>query len=425
VTNTGLGKTTAITNAQTWSDYDVNITVLGPLGIDSWIWADRDVNIINNSLASGNTTTIAGTVWGGNDIRIYNNGGISSNLDVMADLLSDGSWDGYSFIDIYSGGNGHLSNITNSAAGGDMDVYFAGLQASLRGAIDIDDQLYYGAPYATTKFHTSASMTAPFMTLEVLNLRGVQDDGSAYTDALQKPGVQVFGDFIDVIAYGSVNSPIEGNTNWLLNDLGIAPITPGFPVQLDISAIGGGFQAINLSVDGDVGLTSGLTTTPFSTVGLTGSVLLPPPLIANGGSQLIVQATGDMDVWGTAGPLWPLAPFAFQFPGGIVLKALGYLSVNTPIYNAWTTVAQPWQGIFLESDFIIDGGYKALNGNSWVNYSSAPVTGAATAYQITNPAPGVFGFVISPEAVHNNTYSRVVVGGAICTQPAPPWVPGC
>ena len=388
LTNTGLGKTTTIDNGAIFADLDVNVTVVGPLDIDSWIWPDRDANMTNNSLAAGNTTTIAGLLWAGNDIRIYNNGGISSNLDVMADVLAIGYADGYSFIDIYSGGNGHLSNITNGSAGGDMDVYFAGLQASLRGAIDINDALYYGAPYATTKFHTSASIMAPFMTLEVLNLRGVQDDGSAYTDVLQKPGVQIFGDFIDVIAYGSVNSPIAGNTNWLLNDLGMAPVTAGFPVQLDISAIGGGFQAINLSVDGDVGLTSGMTTTPFSVVGLTGSVLLPPPLIANGGSQLIVQATGDMDVWGTAGPFFPLTPFAFQFPGGVVLKAGGYLSQNAPIYNAWTTVAQPWQGIFLESDTIIAGGFQATNGNSWVNYSSAPVTGPSTVYQITNPARG-------------------------------------
>jgi hypothetical protein len=267
-------------------------------------------------------------------------------------------------------------------------------------------------------------ITAPSVFLEVLNFKGVQDGGAAYTDEAQKPAAQIFSNNVEVVAYGSVNSPIAGSTNWLQNSMWIEAQAPGNPVFLDYSAVGGGFQALNFGVTGDAIVTSGSTLTPFALVGLSQGVIIPPFLVANGGSQLIIQATGNMDVVGPV-PIPGLLPGGLQFPGGVVLKADGYLSVNTPIFNAWTATAQPWQGVFLESPQIIAGSYFAVNGNSWVNYSSVPVTGPGTTYRITNPSPGQYAFVLAPEAVHHNTYSRVVVGGVICTAVAPPWVPGC
>ena len=123
-----------------------------------------------------------------------------------------------------------------------------------------------------------------------------------------------------------------------------------------------------------------------------------------------------------------LAPNAFEFPGGLVFKAGGYISQNVPIYNAWTTSAVPFQGIFFEAPTIITSSYQATNSNSWVNYSSTPLTGPSTAYIITQPAPTLWQFVNYPTAIHNNTYSKELAGNPPCSAPwAPPYVasPSC
>ena len=39
----------------------------------------------------------------------------------------------------------------------------------------------------------------------------------------------------------------------------VVPLTPGIPVSLSISAVGGGFQAINLGIHGRLVVDSGLT----------------------------------------------------------------------------------------------------------------------------------------------------------------------
>ncbi len=193
---------------------------------------------------------------------------------------------------------------------------------------------------------------------------------------------------------------------------------------LNFSAIGGGFQAINLGITGDAFVSSGLTRTPFDTVGFTSSVLLPPPLVANGGSSLILQATGNMDIVGNGAPFL-FAPNAFEFPGGAVFIAGGILTSQVPIYNAWTTNALQFQGIFKEAPTIIDNSYNATNTNSWVNYSTYPVTGPGNAYRIVQSVPGLFQFVLDPLIVHKNTYTAVLFGTPTnyCPGGFPPYCP--
>ncbi len=70
-----------------------------------------------------------------------------------------------------------------------------------------------------------------------------------------------------------------------------------------------------------------------------------------------------------------------------------------------------FQGIFKEGTTIVDNSYNATNTNSWVNYSTYPVTGPGNAYRIVQSQPGLYQFVLDPLIVHNNAYSSVVVGG--------------
>ena len=106
------------------------------------------------------------------------------------------------------------------------------------------------------------------------------------------------------------------------------------------------------------------------------------------------------------------APNAFEFPGGVVLIAGGTLTSQVPIYNAWTTNAMEFQGIFKEGATIVDGSYNATNTNSWVNYSTYPLTGPGNSYRIVQSLPGLYQFVLDPTIVHKNAYSSVVVARA-------------
>ena len=92
------------------------------------------------------------------------------------------------------------------------------------------------------------------------------------------------------------------------------------------------------------------------------------------------------------------------------------------MYNAWTTEAQTFQGFFLEASVINAFGYYALNGNSWIHFSTLPTAGVPTAYQIRQFGDGVifpisFGFQAAPDAPHLNTYSKVLTGTPVNTCP--------
>ncbi|MFO1322767.1 MAG: hypothetical protein U1F15_01770 [Burkholderiales bacterium] len=434
ITNNQNGATSSI-KTTLFAGRDINITVTGPLDVDVGApsgsgSAGHDLNITQNSLAAGNTTTIAGHFDVNNDINIVNNGGTSTKLYIDGTLHTFALYDGYSLINVFSGGDLRLGPVNGgfgNSSTSDVWVAANGLNVALTGTISADDEFAFMAPNALTKIYTSAVVTAPDVDLTVLNLRGVQDGGAAYTSVGQKPTTQFVTNDFNVVATGTVNSPITGNTNWLTNQMQIKAMNAGSPVFVDFSAVGGGFQTINLGVTGDVILTSGATGTPFSIVGFATPLIFVPPLVANGGSQLIVNASGNMDVNGVAGPGFPLAPVSFQFPGGVALKAGGYLSLNTPLYNAWTLSPAPYQGVFFEAPTIIASGYVATNPGSWVNYSSYPVTGPSNTYSINQVAPTLFQFVSTPEAIHNNTFSLKAIGQPFCTTPNPPspWAPGC
>ena len=404
---------------------NVNIGVTGPLTVANNLVADsNDVNIIQNSLTGGQTTTISGNVFAEGTIFIENNGGSSTNLNISGDLTV-GPAGGTSQVIVLSGGNLSMGKVSAVGGGDNIFLEALGTKVMLNGPETAGNDWEIFAPSATTKLVPTAVIQAgDVVTLTALNFTGVNAAGNPYVNAAEKPAAQIIANFVNATLYGSINGPIAGNTNWPLNAMWIKALDPSFPVFLSVSAIGGGFQAINLGITGDAFVNSGLTRTPFDTVGFVSSILLPPPLVANGGSSLILQATGNMDVVGNGAPFL-LAPNAFEFPGGVVFIAGGVLTSQVPIYNAWTTNALQFQGIFKQGASIVDNSYNATNTNSWVNYSVLPVTGPGNSYRIVQSVPGLFQFVLDPLIVHKNTYTLVLTGTPtnFCPGGFPPYCP--
>jgi hypothetical protein len=407
VTNDGTGATT-ISGKLTSYGSDVRVSVSGPLTISGTVTAaNSDVQIYNYGTQAGNATTISGNVTADNWLDIHNEGLTSSKLDITGALQG---------FDIHVQSNGTLALGMATAVGNlGIDVY--GTSSQLNGAITASN-FYYSAQAATTKVLPAAVITAPNVYLDVLNFTGVNATGNAYTKLSEKPVAQIVTNFLDLYVRGSINAPIAGNTNWLDNALVIEPLFTVAPVDISLSAVGGGFQAINLKVTGNAEIDSGDTITPFTGIGLTSGTQYAGGLIPNGGSQLIVNATGNLDVWDGFNP--SKAPVdAFEFPGGVAFTAGGTLTVHAPVYNAWTTNALPFQGAFFEAPTIVMLGYLATNGNSWGNWSTMPTSGSPTVYQINQLAPTTFGFINNPDAVHKNTYSSLIMGGPTCFTPAP------
>jgi filamentous hemagglutinin family protein len=406
ITNTGAGESTTISGKLTsYGDGDgIHVTANGPLTISGAVNAiNADVAIVNNGMASGNTTTISGAVTGNYGISIANNGVTNSNLNISGDLVSHNNGG----ITVNSNGNLQLGKATSTGTGyDDIRITANGLNVSLNGALTADEKIAITAQHATTKALPAAVITAPFVTLDVLNFNGVNASGNAYASAAEQPAAQIVTNNLDVTARGSVNAPIAGNTNWLNNAMVVKALDVTAPINASITANGAGFQAINLKFDGNAVVDSGDTYTPFIGVGLTTGTYPAGSLIGNGGSQMILNATGNMDV--VSGHYR-----GFQFPGGLVFKAGGLLSVMGPVYNAWTTVAQPYQGVFFEAPTINALSFIATNGNSWANWSTRPTTGVPTIYQINQPTATTFNFVPSPSAAHQNTYSSLIMGGPV------------
>ena len=250
--------------------------------------------------------------------------------------------------------------------------------------------------------------------IEALTFQGVNALGNAYLNVAEKPSAQIVTNSLELYLYGSFNAPIMGNTNWLTNQVQVAALDPLSQVNVTISAVGAGFQAVNVGITGNASVNSGYTYTPFNAVGLTTGTTPAGGLIGNGGSQLIVNASGTLDIWDGF-----ISSF-FEFPGGIAFKAGGVLTQNVPVYNAWTLQALPYQGVFFEAPTINALSYIATNGNSWANWSIKPVAGAPTIYQIKQPAPTTFGFVATPSAAHLNTYSLLITGTPVNTCPGFP-----
>ena len=402
ITNSGKNAVTKLGGGVQAIDGFVNIGVIGPLDIAADLYAWDDVNITQNSLAAGNTTTISGNVVADDDINILNTGGSSTHLNVSGTLSASDD------VLILNGGNMMLATVN---AGDTIFEVALGSKVWFNGPQTAGSTWEYHGPNAWTKLLPDAVITAGgAVILEALHFQGVNASGLPYVDETEKPAAQIVSNLVTATLYGSMNGPIDGNTNWTLNQMQIAPFSNVVPILFSFSAVGGGFQAINIGFTGDAFVSSGLTRTPFDTVGFVASTLLPPPLVANGGSSLILQATGNLDVIGNGAPFL-FAPNAFEFPGGVVLIAGGTLTSQVPIYNAWTTNAMEFQGIFKEGATIVDGSYNATNTNSWVNYSTYPTTGPGNSYRIVQSLPGLFQFVLDPLIVHHNAYTSVVVGG--------------
>jgi hypothetical protein len=426
IQNNRVGASTVITSPNIGDSGpnldNFNVDVIGPLSINSTVQVSNNVHIFNTSLASGNTTTIAGVIVAGNFVDIENQGATNSNLVIPATIVGQD-------VNVFSHGNLTLGP---TGAFDDVTVTVDGLNSWLTGPVVGLNNVTYTAWNAMTKVATAAVITSPVVDLNILSFKGVQNSGADYTSSGQQPVFQIQTDFLNLQALGSINSPLTALSNplgnWLLNSMWVKPYNPGDQIVASITANGGGFQAINLGFRGDVAVNSWNTLTPFFLVGYVSPVIIPPFLQGNLGSSLIVQADGNIDIF--AGNVPGFSP-QFLFPGGVAFvsnAAAGYVSINTNINNAWTFVGAPFQGQWFQGANIFDHGYHATNSNAYINYSVYPATGPGTAYVISQPSPGLFQFVPFQNAVHNNTYSQAIVGGPICNVPNPPapWPPaGC
>jgi hypothetical protein len=141
-------------------------------------------------------------------------------------------------------------------------------------------------------------------------------------------------------------------------------------------------------------------------------------MILNAAGSLFIEA-------GTGGG----NPF-FQFPGGLAFLGGPLVQIDAPVYNAFTTTAVPFQGVWVQ----VTGGagavinalsYFATNGNAWVNFNQQPSTAGPftgpTVYQIESvgtPIPTLFGFVdVTASALHQNKYTSAILNNPINTCP--------
>ena len=412
---TGAGNYTSVAGhmASNWSLSLLNTAspAIKPMSISGNLEA-QTVYIDNLGGAAGNTTTIAGDVSASMETLVTHVGRPTGMLEVTGTLTGPGG------VTLSSDGNAQIRTVTGEG----IFATVLGTSFVIDGRWTAADGIVIDAPLATTKLKPEGVLAGYGVRLNGLNFTGVNASGTAYADAGEKPDAQIVASHLYVNLTGSINGPIAGNTNWLLNSLDVAPWYTLAPVHVHVSANGGGFQAVNLRVLGDAIVDSGTTRTPFIGVPLTTGGLPAGGIQGNLGSQLIVVADGYLQVMGTpTGSLFgPLQ--AFQWPGGAVLKAGTTLQTFAPIYNAWTVASPPFGGIFFEAPYIALGGYLATSGTAWANFSSPPVTGDPTVYQVRQLAPNAFGFAATTAFVQN-AYSNTVTGGAVCTTTGPTtWV---
>jgi hypothetical protein len=332
----------------------------------------------------------------------------------------------------------------------DVSITALGQSAAIKGPItaDVDGPgnglIAYAAPFAQTKLYPTAVLTAPNVLLGwadnfspniqsglsgwigTNSIAGVSATGGAYAKAADKPAVQILTNSLTALLFGSLNAPIAGNSDWLQNGMQIDAQDPTVPLAMSLSAMGAGPQFINIASKADVFVDSGLTVTPFFAVGLTSGTAFPVgPLVGNGGSSLILNATGALNVVsssGAQGSTWVGGPgfhtgpggnAFFEFPGGVAMKSGDLLTQFVPMYNAWTEVAQPYQGFWFEAPKIDLLAYFATQGNARVNVSSAPLGGMPNIYVINRVSPDSFGFDIKFDRGFFNTYSKAITGTPI------------
>ncbi len=389
-------------------------TAGNPLTITGDIGALDHVFIYNHGAAAGNATTIGGTVTSlGGNVVVAHDGPPSGSLTVTGSLLA------LHDVEVSSSGHARIGAVT---AGDSVFATVLGKSLIVDGPWAAGEYIGVLSPLAMTHLTPDGVLAAPRVGLNGLSFTGVAASGSAYAGTGQKPAAQIVTNDLEVILTGSINAPVAGNTDWLRNSMDVAPLATLAPVFVSVSAEGGGFQAVNLRVLGDAIVDSGTTRTPFIGVPLTTGGLPAGGIQGNLGSQLILQADGSMRILGapTGSLFGPLV--AFQWPGGAVFRAGTTLQAFAPVYNAWATTSPPFGGIFFEAPTIALEAHVATSGTAWANFSTPPVTGDPTVYQIRQLAPNAFGFAATTAFVHN-AYSNTVTGGTVCTTTGPTtWV---
>ena len=397
--------------------------------------AAGEVEILNQFAPAGSPLTISGSVTADGNVTIETfgspgvnqttiSGQVTSNFgDVLINpfapsfdgLAVSGALSAFNDVSVFSAGHAQIGRVD---AGNGIRVEVTGTTLGIDGAWTAGNWLTIEAPTAVTKLKPAGVLTAPSVALTGLSFTGVNASGASYASAGEKPAAQIVTNYLEVDLTGSINAPVAGTTNWLANSMDVAPLVTLAPVGMSITADGGGFQAVNLRVTGDAWVDSGATTTPFVGVPLTTGGLPAGGLQGNLGSQLIVQADGYLEVHGapTLTPFGP--PLAFQWPGGAVFRAGTTLQTFAPVYNAWSIASPPYGGVFFEAPYIAMGGYVATSGTAWANFSTRPVTGDPTVYQIRQTSPTSFGFAATDAFAHN-AYSFTVTGGAPCLTTGP------
>lgn len=396
----------ALTIVQNESPLPAPITVAGK------VVADGPISIYNVGNAAGNSTTISGGVTSlSSNVTIENRGLLSGLLETSGKVSAAGT------VTLRSDGNTRLGRIEAT----DIQALVKGLHLEVNGPWTAGTATI-DTPLATAVFTPTGTVTAPAIDLRGLHFKGVDASGNAYGSESDKPHAQFVTNDLSVLLSGSINAPIAGNSNWLLNSLDIAPLAPLAPVFVSVTAEGGGFQAVNLRVLGNQVFDTGSTQTPFVGVPLTSGGFPSGGMQGNLGSQLIIQADGSLTIVGTptgslTGPL-----IAAQWPGGASFIAGTTLQLRTPFYNAWSVESPPFGGSFWTAPVIALNGYIATSGTAWANFSTKPVTGDPTMYQIRKLDSAAFGFAAATAFVKND-YVDTVVGGAVCSQTGPTtWV---
>jgi len=394
--------------------YNFQSPINNPLTVSGNVTATGGVYIGNYGASLGNVTTVSGNVTStGGNVNVFSYGLITGNLTVTGTLNANND------VNIFSDGNAQVRNVV---AGNNINTTVLGTALLVDGPWTAGNTASITSTLATTSLKPAATIMAPNVMFNGLNFRSVNATGSGFATPGQKPASQIVTNNFTVIVKGSINGPVVGTTNWVVNSMDIAPLNTLAPVFVSVTANGGGFQAVNLKVLGDEIFNTGATTTPFIGVLTTTGGFPAGGLQGNLGSQLINQATGYIKILGTpTGALFG-PPVAAQWPGGAAFIAGTTLELLTPFYNAWSTASPPFGGSFFTAPYIALSGYIATSGTAWANFSTKPVTGDPTVYQIRALSPTSFGFVPTTDFVKNN-YVSTVAGGPICTTTGPTtWV---
>jgi len=239
-----------------------------------------------------------------------------------------------------------------------------------------------------------------------VSIEGPVDGGpslSVYGDSIHGSGAMK-GNAVLLSVLRNANNPVNG-AHFLDNGLSLSPST-GSDVELVLNPHGYP-HFINLKVNGNAtvampSLWSGVPLLPNSPFVVAPGDILPAGTIEPGeGGSLIVSATGNLTL--TSG-----ATNDFVFAGGIVLKAGGTLDVNGVVVNqGWTTSGRAFQGIFLESPYIVSPSTIRIFSNdlNWTNFSTLPHA-PVRVQTLQTRSDGSVGYLpADTTAPHLNTFS--------------------